>query len=238
MSKATFMGKMTFASLLLVILLANTVLAHNISWNKATLELKGDTLSLALRMVQTDLLGEVDPSRDSSTVLSPEKWNQLLPRIRKHVFQNVQLLFNGNPVTAVVDDGWRLDDFSSGGNADTLMKMIEISRAWKVTGSLHSLKFKPHLLENAGLPVKWVVLVFTDFTRDQRLYQVIRGDGAADFDFDKRTGVNNSPVPKSGHGKSSLWGRIAPTVSILCATIILLIFGAIMMRRFLSKNRL
>jgi hypothetical protein len=66
---------------------------------------------------------------------------------------------------------------------------------------------------------------------------VIPGDGIARFDFDKRAGVNNSPGPESGRGKIALWKKIAPKMPIVGVIIVVLLFGAVMMRRFLLKNR-
>jgi hypothetical protein len=237
MKKLTSTRKMICSFLLLVALQQYPLLAHNISWNKATLELNGDTLSLTLRMVQADLLGDVDPSRDSSAVLGLEAWKKLAPGIRKHVFGNIEVNINGSPVAEVVRDDWRLDDISSGGEGDTLMRMVEVSRAWHVSGPFHNLEFKPRLFGRLGLPVKWVVLVSTGFSTGRKLYQVIPGDGIARFDFDKRAGVNNSPGPESGRGKITLWEKIGPKIPIIGVIVVLLLFGAVMMRRFLPARR-
>jgi hypothetical protein len=66
---------------------------------------------------------------------------------------------------------------------------------------------------------------------------VIPGDGIARFDFDKRAGVNNSPGPESGRGKITLWEKIGPKIPIIGVIVVLLLFGAVMMRRFLPARR-
>ncbi|HUI93844.1 MAG TPA: sulfite exporter TauE/SafE family protein [Chitinivibrionales bacterium] len=202
--------KVIFISLLFVALSLNPVLAHNTSWNKALIIQNGNQLTLKLRVVQVDLLGEVDKGIDSTAVLSTKEWNELLPKIKSYVFDNIALKIDGSPVTNVVDESWKLEDNSNGAAAvDTLMRAIEISRSWNFAGVPHTVEFKPDLLEHVVLPVKWVVVLATDRTKDRRLFKVISRGETAYFDFDKSAFVNQAGKLLSGSDESTLWGRIS-----------------------------
>jgi nickel/cobalt exporter len=208
-------SKAVIISLLFIVLPLNPVFAHNTSWNKALIIQKGNQLTLKLRVVQIDLLSEVTIGQDSTRVLSIQEWNDLLPKIKSYVFDNITLKIDGSPVTKVVDESWKLEDNSNGAAAvDTLMRAIEISRSWNTTSVPHNVEFKPDLLENVLLPVKWVVVLATDKTKDQRLFKVISRGETVWFDFDKSAFVNQSGKSLSGSDESTLWGKISQFVRI------------------------
>lgn len=208
-------GNAVLISLLFVALPFSHVFAHNTSWNKALITQNGNQLTLKLRVVQVDLLGEVDKGIDSTAVLSAKAWNELLPKIKSYVFDNITLNIDGSPVTNVVDESWKLEGNSNGAAAvDTLMSVIEISRSWNMTGVPHNIEFKPDLLSNAVLPVKWVVVLVTDKTKGQKLFRVISRGETVWFDFDKSAFVNQSGRSLSGTDESTLWGKISQFVKI------------------------
>jgi nickel/cobalt exporter len=208
-------GKVIFVSVLFIIVPLNPVLAHNVSWNKASIRQNGNQLTLDLRLVQVDLLSEMQKGIDSTAVLSIKEWNELLPKIKSYVFDNIALAIDGSSVTKVVDESWRLEDGSNGAAAvDTQMRVLEISRSWKLTGVPHKVEFRPDLLENVVLPVKWVVVLAADNTKGRRLFTVISRGETAYFDFDKSAFVNQSGKPLSRTDENTFWGKILQFVKI------------------------
>ena len=190
--------------------------AHNVSWNKAIIKIKGNRLNLTLRMVQVDLLGAVRPGEDSTAALSQQEWKELLPEIRSYVFDNTTLEINGNAITEGTDGRWWLEGSSSAehGETDSLMGVIEISRSWKIVESLEKLALKFDLLKSVDIPVKWVVLIFPGDTVIKRLYQVIKQGETAYYDFKRHAWVDSKGKPLSSGDESTVWGRLVQFVKI------------------------
>lgn len=194
----------------------NPVCAHNTSWNKAVIMVKGGKINLTYRIVQVDILGAVNPGRDSAIALTHEEWKNLLPKIRDYCFKNTYLKINGLPATDILEDSWQLEGSPYGNSAmaDTLMGVIEISRSWNISTAPQKLEFKPDLLNNVGIPVKWVVLLFTGDTLNKRLYQVITRGETAYYDFGKHSWVSSRGAPIGSGNESTLRGRLFQFVKL------------------------
>ena len=75
-----------YIMMVLVCILLNSANAHNVSWNKAIIKVRGDRLSLKLRVMLEDLLGDLYPGKDSTIVRSIQELIAFLPKIRNYVF--------------------------------------------------------------------------------------------------------------------------------------------------------
>ena len=200
---------------ILIIQLVNAF-AHNTSWNKAVIKIKDNRLNLTLRMVQVDLLGAVRPGEDSTVALSRQEWKELLPKIRGYVFDNTALEINGHAITEGIDGRWWLEGSSSDehGETDSLMGVIEIARSWGITEPLEKLSLRFDLLENVGIPVKWVILIFTGDTVTKKLYQVVKRGETAYYDFSRHVWVDSKGRALSGGDESTVWGRMVQFVKV------------------------
>lgn len=222
MSKSAHFEKMIFITILSIILSQqNPTFAHNTSWNKATITIKNNRVHLALSIMQVDLLGVVDPEKDSTISRSHQEWEDLLPKINEYSFKNVNLKINGRPVTDGIDETWRLENYYSPDdeNNDSLMGVIEVARSWPIADSLIQLELKPNLLMNVDVPVKWVVIIPRD-TFTKKPYQIITRGETASYNFNKHAWVDSLGVPLSDEDKSTLWGTMVQFIQGLFSCLV------------------
>ena len=205
-----------YIMMVLVCILLNSANAHNVSWNKAIIKVRGDRLSLKLRVMQEDLLGAVDPGKDSTIVRSLQEWRALLPKIRNYVFENTVLKINDRHVTEGVDGDWGLEEapLSDHEGAHSHMGVLEISHSWKIVESLKKLEIKLDLLKNVDIPVKWVVLIFPGDTVTRRLYRIVKRGETAYYDFGRYAWVDRKGKPLPSGDEGTLWGRLVQFVKV------------------------
>lgn len=205
-----------FLAISILIIQVSPVIAHNTSWNKATVRIKKNRLALSLRMDQNDLLGVVSSVPDNIKAFGHDKWTQLLPEIRSYIFKNLILEINSLPLTNVVDDHWHLDheELSDHDGAHDHIGIIEISRTWLISDSLKSLGIKFDLLGHIEIPVKWVVVIFSDDIPGTKPYQVIDRGQWVSYDFTQCTWVDSLGKSLSSSEESTLWSKLVQFLKI------------------------
>jgi len=217
MNKYSQIIKISFSALVvLTCALICPLFAHNTSWNKAVITVKDNRLNLKLRVVQCDLLCAVNPGRDSTVALSSEEWEELMPAIRTYLFENTILTINGIALQDGLDENWRLENTPSAdqNKVDTLMGVIEISRSWNIAVSIEKLELRLNILENADMPVKWVVLISESGAQSNKLYRIINRSEPAFYDFTRHTWTDSKGKAVSSGDESSVWGAITQFVSM------------------------
>ncbi len=167
------------------------VYAHNVSWNKAVLCVEGKRVTLTLRISQFDLLDTIAPGRWKELYRNKAEWQALLPEIRCYIFDNVALMVNDTLLADGVDLSWRLEYVypSEEIPADTNLGVLELARYWNIDTVPETIVLIPNLLKNCAVPVKWVILLKSDYTVARVYPQVVdRGDVAC-YNFRKQAWV-------------------------------------------------
>ena len=210
MSKSAHLEKKVFLTgLVILISLLHPMYAHNTSWNKATITVKNTRLYLSVSILQVDLLGAVDPEKDSTIARSSQEWEELLPKVKGYAFKEINFTMNGRPAVNGIDGSWRLENFFAPDdeNRDSLMGIIEITRSWPIPDSLIQLELRPDLLMNVDVPVKWVVIIQGDIVTKKKYHIIARGE-AARYNFRKHTWVDSRGIPLLNESESSPWSTI------------------------------
>lgn len=207
-------------SCIFLFIFGTSLYGHNISWNKATITVKNDVLTISLRVVQIDLLGATRPGKDSTRIRSHDEWVALLPEIRSYVFGNTHVTIDDSPLSEIISDSWNVENAPSGNQTesgtalDTVMGMITLSRTWKINPSPRQLSWRSDIFGVVDIPVKWVVLISAGSTFKKRMYTVVNRGETAVYDFIGNSWENSDGMSISSGDESTLWGKVKQLVTV------------------------
>jgi hypothetical protein len=179
-------------------------LAHNVSWNKAVVQVDEKRITLNLHISQFDLLDTIAPGRWKRVYRNKQEWHALLPQIRKYVFGNIGFTVDNVPLSHGSDLPWRLEHIYPTEEipADTNLGILEIARSWDIDTVPEKIVLTLNLLKNVTIPVKWVILLKSDLTSAGVYpYFIDRGDVAC-YDFRKQAWV------PAANNRNGLWRAI------------------------------